>query len=406
MQTLTSVVYLEGLVFGECPRWRDGALWLSDMFGGRVLRSTGAGKAETVLEIKGGRPSGLAFLDDGSLLVVSMLDRKLLRRWPDGRVEPFADLAPHVAGDINDMVRAPDGGVFVGNFGFDLFAGAEGRLTNLHHVDSAGKVREVASELNFPNGMVITPDRRTLIVAETFAHRLTAFDLDGGQLRNRRVFAQLGDYAPDGICLDAAGAVWVSAFVGDAYLRIFAPKFGDDDPFDILTKFFSLPYCPVRLDDLSVRVDVVAYRPGDSWQAAEGATIATTQVNHPGGCAAIRVSGGGGDLVYASDAEILNDVDARALADFARGADLFIADAMNDETNAAARRGWGHSNWRDAVAVGEAAGAQAMALFHHDPRRSDIDLAAIDARVRAIAPQAFLVRQGCALSLGAIEKTR
>ena len=189
-------------------------------------------------------------------------------------------------------------------------------------------------------------------------------------------------------------------------LRIFAPKFGDDDPFDILTKFFSLPYCPVRLDDLSVRVDVVAYRPGDSWQAAEGATIATTQVNHPGGCAAIRVSGGGGDLVYASDAEILNDVDARALADFARGADLFIADAMNDETNAAARRGWGHSNWRDAVAVGEAAGAQAMALFHHDPRRSDIDLAAIDARGRAIAPQAFLVRQGCALSLGAIEKTR
>jgi sugar lactone lactonase YvrE len=220
MQTLTSDVYLEGLVFGECPRWRDGALWLSDMFGGRVLRSTGAGKAESVLELKGGRPSGLAFLDDGSLLVVSMLDRKLLRRWSDGRVEPFADLAPHVTGDINDMVRAPDGGVFVGNFGFDLFGGAEGRLTNLHHVDATGQVREVATELNFPNGMVVTPDRRTLIVAETFAHRLTAFDLDGGQLRNRRVFATLGDYAPDGICLDAAGAVWVSAFVGDAYLRV------------------------------------------------------------------------------------------------------------------------------------------------------------------------------------------
>lgn len=220
MQTLTSEVYLEGLVFGECPRWQGGALWLSDMFGGRVLRSAGAGKAQTVLELNGGRPSGLAFLDDGSLLVVSMLDRKLLRRWPDGRVEPFADLAPHVAGDINDMVRAPDGGVFVGNFGFDLFGGAEGRLTGLHHVDSSGKVREVAAELNFPNGMVITPNRRTLIVAETFAHRLTAFDLKDGQLCNRRVFAALGDYAPDGICLDAAGAVWVSAFVGDAYLRV------------------------------------------------------------------------------------------------------------------------------------------------------------------------------------------
>ena len=220
MQTLTPEVYLEGLVFAECPRWRDGALWLSDMFGGRVLRSPGPGKAETVLELKGGRPSGLAFLDDGSLLVVSMRERKLLRRRPHGRVETFADLAPHVTGDLNDMVRAPDGGVFVGNFGFDLFGGAAARLTCLHHVDAAGRVREVATELNFPNGMVITPDGRTLIVAETFAHRLTAFDLDRGQLSNRRVFAALRDCAPDGICLDAAGAVWVSAFVGDAYLRV------------------------------------------------------------------------------------------------------------------------------------------------------------------------------------------
>ncbi len=220
MQTLTSQVYLEGLVFGECPRWHGGALWLSDMFGGRVLRSAGPAQAETVLTLPGGRPSGLAFLDDGSLLVVSMQDRKLLRRRPDGRVEPFADLAPHVTGDINDMVRAPDGGVFVGNFGFDLFGGAEGRLTNLHHVDAQGHVREVASELNFPNGMVVTPDRSTLIVAETFAHRLTAFDIRDGGLHNRRVFATLGDCAPDGICLDAAGAVWVSAFVGDAYLRV------------------------------------------------------------------------------------------------------------------------------------------------------------------------------------------
>ncbi|HEY0675822.1 MAG TPA: SMP-30/gluconolactonase/LRE family protein, partial [Immundisolibacter sp.] len=157
MQTLSSEVYLDGLVFGECPRWHGGALWLSDMFGGRVLRSTGPGQAETVLTLPGGRPAGLAYLDDGSLLVVSMLDRKLLRRWPDGRVEPFADLAPHVTGDINDMVRAPDGGVFVGNFGFDLFGGAEGRLTTLHHVDGDGRVREVATDLNFPNGMVVTP---------------------------------------------------------------------------------------------------------------------------------------------------------------------------------------------------------------------------------------------------------
>ncbi|GAB4355269.1 MAG: SMP-30/gluconolactonase/LRE family protein [Immundisolibacter sp.] len=220
MAQAVAEVYLSGLVFGECPRWHDGALWLSDMFGGRVLQAAAAGQVRTVLELPGGRPAGLAFLDDGSLLVVSMQDRKLLRRWPDGRLRPFADLAPHVTGDINDMVRAPDGGVFVGNFGFDLLGGAEGRLTNLHHIDGQGRVREVATELNFPNGMVITPDQSTLIVAETFAHRLTAFDIDGHRLHNRRVFAELGDYAPDGICLDAAGAVWVSAFVGDAFLRV------------------------------------------------------------------------------------------------------------------------------------------------------------------------------------------
>lgn len=184
-------------------------------------------------------------------------------------------------------------------------------------------------------------------------------------------------------------------------LRIFAPKFGADEPIDILTTFFSSPFCPVRLDDLSVRVDVNAYRPGDSWQAAGGVTVATAPVNHPGGCAAIRISGGAGDLVYASDAEIMCDADARALADFARHADLFIVDAMNDETNEGVRRGWGHSTWRDAVGVGEAAGARATALFHHDPRRSDIALIAVDAQARALSPRAFMVRQGCAFQLKA-----
>ncbi|HCO44282.1 MAG TPA: gluconolactonase [Gammaproteobacteria bacterium] len=220
MREPVTEIYLSGLVFGECPRWHDGALWLSDMFGGRVLRVPAMGQAQTVVELPAGRPSGLAFLADGSLLVVSMRDRRLLRRWPDGRTEPFADLSGHVAGDVNDMVRAPDGGVFVGNFGFDLFGNAAGCLTALHHVDVHGRVRAVAHDLNFPNGMAVTPDGATLIVAETFAHRLTAFDIDGHTLRNRRVFADLGECAPDGICLDAAGAVWASAFVGDAFLRV------------------------------------------------------------------------------------------------------------------------------------------------------------------------------------------
>lgn len=177
-------------------------------------------------------------------------------------------------------------------------------------------------------------------------------------------------------------------------LRIFAPKFGADAPYDILNTLFSSPFCPVRLDDLRMRVDVVPYLPGDTWRATGGATVSTSLVNHPGGCAAIRVSLPAGDIVYASDAEMASDRDAESLSDFARGADLFIADAMNEDADAGHRRGWGHSSWRDMLAVSESAQVRATALFHHDPRRTDEQLVAIDAAVHAAQTRAFLVRQG------------
>ncbi len=122
--------------------------------------------------------------------------------------------------------------------------------------------------------------------------------------------------------------------------------------------------------------------------------IATAPVNHPGGSAAIRINSGSGDVVYASDAEFAGEADARSFAEFAAAADILIADAMNDDSNSDQRRGWGHSNWREAIAVGAAAGAKATALFHHDPRRCDADLVSIDAMAQILSPCAFMARQG------------
>lgn len=177
-------------------------------------------------------------------------------------------------------------------------------------------------------------------------------------------------------------------------LRIFAPQFGDADPAAILNTLFSSPFCPVRLEDLRPRVEIISYRPGDTFHANGGALISTASVNHPGGCSAIRICLGEGDVVYASDAEVADDPDAAALADFAKGALLFIADAMNDDADALHRRGWGHSSWRDMLGVARAAGVRTTALFHHDPRRTDISLIALDAAAQGVDPSAFMVQQG------------
>lgn len=210
----------DNLVFAEGPRWRGEHLYLSDMFGHRVLRIGLDGQAQVLLERKQ-RPSGLGPLPDGGLLVVSMTDRKVLRCGPGGEVRTLADLSAHVGGDVNDLLLAPAGYCYVSNFGFDLFGGAQACLTNLHRVDPDGTVTEVARDLNFPNGMVLTPDGRTLIVAETFGHMLTAFDVaPNGDLSGRRTFAALGERTPDGICLDAQGGVWIASFVTGEFARV------------------------------------------------------------------------------------------------------------------------------------------------------------------------------------------
>ena len=214
-----TVLTAEGIVFPEGPRWHAGKLWFSDLHGARVMTVDHQGRLETVVDVPM-RPSGLGFDPRGRLLVVSMRDRRLLR-FENGSLETVADMSSLMPGDANDMVVDADGRAFIGNFGFDLFNGGEQRPTCLVVVDPDGRARVVAEDLAFPNGAVITPDGKTLIVAESFANVLTAFNLKpDGSLSGRRFFAHLGDRTPDGICLDAEGAVWVSCFGQDEFIRV------------------------------------------------------------------------------------------------------------------------------------------------------------------------------------------
>jgi sugar lactone lactonase YvrE len=211
--------FLRGGGFFEGPRWHEGRWWVSDFYRRVVLAVDERGRVETVLEVEG-RPSGLGWLADGSLLVVSMLDRLVLRRRPDGATTVYADLGALCGGPANDMVVSSDGRAYVGNFGFDLLGRAEPRPTALVRVDQDGAVAVAAADLAFPNGAAITPDGRTLIVGETFANRLTAFDVErDGSLSGRRVWAA-GAFAPDGCSLDADGLLWVADPAGARWIRV------------------------------------------------------------------------------------------------------------------------------------------------------------------------------------------
>ena len=220
MTTIKLDTLLDGLTFGEGPRWHGGKLWFSDFYSHRVMTVDPAGKAETILEVPQ-RPSGLGWTPGGDLLVVSMLDKRVLRF--DGKqTHLHADLSGLAGGPCNDMVVDAQGRAYVGNFGYDRHNGAPAKTTCIALVGADRSVVSAAEGLTFPNGMVITPDGKTLIVGETFAHRLSAYDIrDDGLLVNHRVFAETPGCFPDGICLDAEGAVWVTNPQGDAVLRVF-----------------------------------------------------------------------------------------------------------------------------------------------------------------------------------------
>lgn len=215
----TTEIILDGLAFPEGPRWRDGLLWFSDMHLQRVMTVDPNGRADVVVEVPND-PSGLGWLPDGRLLVVSMRDRKLLRLDPDGLHE-HADLGGIATYHCNDMVVDARGRAYVGNFGADFQGGAPMVPAKLALVEPDGGVRVAADDLMFPNGAVITPDGKTLIVGESFAARMTAFDVaEDGSLGNRRVWAQLENSLPDGCCLDAEGAIWVASPISGEVMRV------------------------------------------------------------------------------------------------------------------------------------------------------------------------------------------
>ncbi len=196
---------LTGLVFSEAPRWNHDRLWFTDMGAGEVMAVDLAGKSEVVARVP---TLGLGFLPDGHLLIVSMRDGLLLRRELDGSLVTHADLTHLARHPWNDLVADGRGNAYVNNIGFD-FPGGEFRPGILALVTPDGLARQVADGLAFPNGMVVTPDNATLIVAESYGARLTAFDIAAdGSLSNQRVWATLDGGHPDGICLDAEGAVW------------------------------------------------------------------------------------------------------------------------------------------------------------------------------------------------------
>ena len=231
-RTLTT--WVEGGNYFECPRWREGRWWISDFYRHAVLSYDGEGRERLELEVEA-QPSGLGWLPDGDLLVVSMKDRRVLRRRSDGSVGTHAQLSELTTGHVNDMIVDSQGRAFVGNFGFDLMSGGTPAPASLVRVDPDGAAAVAAEDLWFPNGMVITDDG-TLIVAETFAARFTAFDIQAdGSLANRRVWAQVqpspepGDtetmlsavsFAPDGCALDAEGHVWAANALGAAVCRV------------------------------------------------------------------------------------------------------------------------------------------------------------------------------------------
>jgi len=210
---------LASLAFPESPRWRAGRLWFSEKRAHRVMSvdMNGASTCEVVVP---GEPSGLGWSPEGDLLVVSMTDRRLLQVRGAG-TEQVADLSALARGKCNDMVVDRTGRAYVGHFGYDLGAGAPPAPASLILVTPDGRLREVADQLAFPNGCVVTPDGATLIVAESAANRLTAFTiLDDGSLVDRRLFAALGSTVPDGICLDAEGALWVADPLGCEVVRV------------------------------------------------------------------------------------------------------------------------------------------------------------------------------------------
>ena len=213
-------VVASGFAFAENPRWHDERLWFVDIHGGKVYAMDEAGTLETVVTPPDA-PSGIGIMPDGSLLVVAVHDMTV-HRWKDGELSLHADLSHMAKAGLNDMLVDPQGRAYAVQHGFDWRGGETPVAAALLCVEPDGSVHQAADGMDSGNGMALSPDGRTFIIAESGACRLSAFDRDEqGRLSNRRVFAQLPDgYYPDGICIDDTGAAWVSCCWGPGVIRV------------------------------------------------------------------------------------------------------------------------------------------------------------------------------------------
>ncbi|MFI5043888.1 MAG: SMP-30/gluconolactonase/LRE family protein [Acidimicrobiales bacterium] len=210
-----TTVLVSGLAMGESPRWHDGRLWLSDWAASELLLVDPDG-SKTVVATIDSFPFCIDFLPGGDLLVMSSDDQRLLRRNSNGELVLHADLSAVSTFPWNEVAADGRGNVFVNGIGYDMMGGEDPGKGQVAVVTPDGSVREVAGDLAFPNGMAITPDGSTLVVAESHGKCLTAFDIESdGSLANRRVWAALGG-APDGITLDADGAIWTACYLDDS----------------------------------------------------------------------------------------------------------------------------------------------------------------------------------------------
>lgn len=219
MKTYVTTPFVDDYVFLEGPRWHDNKLWVSDIWAYRVYAIGEDGRSEVAAEVPG-RPSGLGFMPDGTPLVVSMTDRAVYKLI-GSTLELHADLSSEIHAELNDMIVDANGRAYVGNMGYDLFAGEDSCQAEISLIEPDGSHRIVADGLDFPNGMVIIDSGSTLIAAESFGARLRAFDIEpDGSLTNPRVYAELEGLVPDGMCLDSAGNIWVAGAMAGEFVHV------------------------------------------------------------------------------------------------------------------------------------------------------------------------------------------
>jgi sugar lactone lactonase YvrE len=211
-------VLLEGIAFPESPRWHDGRLWFSDWVAHQVIALDPDGEHEVITEVDA-FPFSIDWLPDGPMLITA--GQKLLRMDPDGSLVTHADLGELWAHGLNEIVVDGRGNVFVNGPGFDLMRGGDFAPGVVALLRPDGSSEIGAEEVAFPNGMAISPDGPTLIVADSYGKELIAFDVaDSGTLSNRRTWADLGEGVPDGICTDSEGAVWYADVPNRRCIRV------------------------------------------------------------------------------------------------------------------------------------------------------------------------------------------